>query len=261
MADGPEPNMAKYASLLGIPRELRQQIYGYVMHFDLKYDVMQFRFRHIHPLAWSWRDNRYVRERLCLGWVNLRLTCRLFNFELAATMDSAYVLNDEANRTYTLDITASEHPSMGEAMIMLTTWRKIPCCPSNASTLAITIYINVPQIPAAWTTGELELYARPLVRQLCNTVGNYMTHGPLLGRHARLQGRMGLKKLELNYFLCEPPGGINSMPTNQSLDWRWSGVVDQVFEFMKSHFVRTGRLAIVRSWTPAGTRIATAEEE
>ena len=106
------------ASLASLPRELRNEIFGYLFQTDLNCTLID-----------KWSDSFTPKSEfqafphhnkgvnLHLPWVSIMQTCRLF----AAEIREQQRITDEANHTYVMDITACAKGRLQGP----TTWRKI----------------------------------------------------------------------------------------------------------------------------------------
>ena len=110
------------ASLLGLPEELRLQIYQHVFALNLAYPVLQFwqRFPKLNPDA-----------RLVVPWINLMLSCKTLAIELRSFMSEKTFLNDDNNTTWFLELEAR----IGGRQLGRTTWQRLPCPPEKVRIL------------------------------------------------------------------------------------------------------------------------------
>ncbi|KAI8946139.1 hypothetical protein F4801DRAFT_583680 [Xylaria longipes] len=196
--------MGREASFLGIPREIRQYIYNYVIRFELNYEVVK-----LYKDGWcnggfSTVMCRHPVEALTVPWVNLLLTCKSVNAELGAYMSSNLTLNNEDLRTYTMDIHGSSNGSLRSS-----TWQKIPCSPSNVNTALVNIHIKYnPQdwCVRTWGCGG----PLPILRQLYQTLNLLLHNGPILSRASPLQHPLKFKNLDVNFTVTSDgiPGAL-----------------------------------------------------
>ncbi|KAI0471370.1 hypothetical protein F4859DRAFT_485438 [Xylaria cf. heliscus] len=185
----------KAASFLGIPRETRQYIYDYVIHLDLNYEVVKLYKDGWGDGGFSTVMYKHPVETLTVPWLNLLLTCKSVNSELGAYMNSPFVLGDEDNRTYTMDIFASSR-----GVLRSSTWQRIPCSPSSANSVSVNIQIEYPKHDKpyrrvrTWGCGG----PMPILRQLYQTLNLLLHNGPILSRASPLQHPLKLKNLDIN---------------------------------------------------------------
>ncbi|USW51943.1 hypothetical protein Slin15195_G052620 [Septoria linicola] len=120
------------ASLHGLPRELRLQIYQHVFALNLDCTILEA-WKDEHTLAHGFRSVPELNPdaRLVVPWVNLMLTCKDFAIELRSYMDEKAFLESEQNTTWSLDLEAKR----GGMTLGYTTWRRIPCHPKDLRVL------------------------------------------------------------------------------------------------------------------------------
>lgn len=120
------------ASLPGLPRELRLQIYQHVFALDLDCTILEA-WKDEHTQAHGFRSVPELNPnaRLVVPWVNLMLTCKDFAIELQSCMSEKAFLKSEQKRTWSLDLEAKR----GGMTLGHTTWRHIPCHPKQLRVL------------------------------------------------------------------------------------------------------------------------------
>lgn len=112
------------ASLLGLPRELRDQIYHAVLTSEL--DISLTKSGGLFDCA---TFARAQPGALDLPWLNLRLVCRTTNADVISYLDNnkdVQTADAENLRTYAMDLNFSA----GD--LKTVTWRRIPCEPGQA---------------------------------------------------------------------------------------------------------------------------------
>lgn len=175
------------ASMLGLPRELRLQIYEEVFALDLDHTVLN-----------EWKDTHSAEkgfvsipsltgQRLQIPWLNMMLTCRSIAYEIRARMLESSFLDDPKNRTYILDLEATK----GGITLGATTWRRLPCAPSQCHILQV--YYNASRGFQAWGDGGPHGITSGLYQNL-----NHLVHcGPRLDSRYLLPKPMHIKELRI----------------------------------------------------------------
>ncbi|KAI0400728.1 hypothetical protein F4802DRAFT_583782 [Xylaria palmicola] len=127
--------MSGQASLLRLPRELRQQIYDYLLDFNQDHEMVVYYNDEDseQPIMTVYRD---PLNRAKIPWVSLLLTCRLVYMELSAYMESNIILGNESNRTYTIKLLGS-----GFGWLLYSELVRIPCSPSNVEVVRVNIFL------------------------------------------------------------------------------------------------------------------------
>ncbi|KAH9906233.1 hypothetical protein F4778DRAFT_637611 [Xylariomycetidae sp. FL2044] len=189
--------MEKQASLLGIPREVRQCIYAYTIHQDLDCEVVK-----VYKDCWRNRSfaTRILHDpdfKFSVPWVNLLLTCTVVRAELHDYMNSPSIHDAEESCAYVMDITAMP------AGLGTTTWRHIPCRPSQATKLVVNMHFHEERIePETDRWHGVDFWGcggpRGIVRQLYQTLNLLLHYGPALWRQTLLHHPMRLKTMILN---------------------------------------------------------------
>ncbi|KAK6420691.1 hypothetical protein LTR95_016918 [Oleoguttula sp. CCFEE 5521] len=126
------------ATLLGLPQELRDNIYAHLLRTDVDYKVAK---------EYDWRYGRHsfhakperpegpLREYV-VPWTSLALVCRSVNDELSNVLGSIADHSKSGCNDLTrwkLDV---ELPGRGVGAV---TWRMLPCAPRNVRDLDVTI--------------------------------------------------------------------------------------------------------------------------
>ena len=166
------------ASLLGLPRELRDQIYGHVLMTKLK-------------ITFSKSGGMFERAtftlsepgRFSLPWVNLSLACKTCHHDLQDYVeDNKKRRSGPADdlRTYVMDITFNQ----GDLEVI--TWRHLPCTPAQAK--IIIVNAKAPEQTSFGGDGGPGQPAYSLWYLLNNTLhyGPRMQH-PALPEHMHVQ--------------------------------------------------------------------------
>ncbi|KAI0448770.1 hypothetical protein F5B21DRAFT_496492 [Xylaria acuta] len=147
---------------------------------------------------------RHPVETLTVPWVNLLLTCKSVNTELAAYMSSPLILGDESLRTYTMDIYGTN-----DGVLRSSTWHGIPCAPSNADAVLVNIHIEY-----GWCYWRVRTWGNggpmPILRQLYQTLNLMLHNGPILSRASPLEHPLKLKNL--NVHVTAVSGSIPDPP-------------------------------------------------
>ncbi|CAK4030206.1 Hypothetical predicted protein [Lecanosticta acicola] len=179
--------MPREASLLGLPRELRLQIYEEVFALDLEHAILD-----------QWTDTHSAEkgfvsvpdltsETLCIPWLCLKLTCRTIAFEIRARMRQNSFLEDAEKRTYTLDLEATRR---GVAL-GTTTWRRLPCAPQQTEYLHA--FYNASRGFQAWGDGG----PHGITSGLYQTLNHFVHCGPRLDSRYLLPKPLHLKELRI----------------------------------------------------------------
>ncbi|KAI0096606.1 hypothetical protein GGR51DRAFT_568289 [Nemania sp. FL0031] len=253
MSTGPA-DPTESPSLLGIPRRVRQLIYPYVLHLDLDWRPTRFLTGHIYPSNWDRPGNFVPRERCPCPWLNLRLTCRKLNNEVAAYMGRFSVRAEEENRTYRLDMSTGDYNGVFWGVLKHPTWRQIPCHPSVATTLVVTTYIEYERVYDPISDTQAKQYSLMIVRQFCLAMENIHFKGPFLIHRSPMPERAGFLKLEINHVFYRHTSGatLNGVGPRSltQLDKRWQLIIERIYERVVQYTLQTGRFHIIRSMTP-----------
>ncbi|KAI1159160.1 hypothetical protein F5B18DRAFT_40785 [Nemania serpens] len=197
--------MGGRASFLGVPPEIRHNIYGHVICIDLDHKVIT-----LYKDGWARTGGfstimHHRPEALFLPWVNLLLACRQVNAELSAYMNSGSVLENEDNRTYSMDIIG-----LSRGVLQAATWRRIPCHPSKVDTFSVQLRIENKKSQATrlriWGNGG----PLPVVRQLYQTLNLVLHNGPVLCRASPLSHPLKLKRMVMRVTAAKASGAEDS---------------------------------------------------
>ncbi|KAK5739158.1 hypothetical protein LTR17_005459 [Elasticomyces elasticus] len=177
------------ASFLGIPRELRLQIYAELQEQDLEYKVLD---------RWSERSAydpysvpfRNEESRLLIPWLSLLFSCRA----VAAEMRS--LIRDQAQRddkhvTYVMDADLGpDGDDMGHVI-----WQRIPCAPIDAKALVVNCYVD----PRKWFAGDGGFPS--VVSSMYQTLNLFLHCGPGLNPDKPLRdGHLRLRELVIHMY-------------------------------------------------------------
>ncbi|KAK4623966.1 hypothetical protein CLAFUW4_06209 [Fulvia fulva] len=176
------------ASLLGLPRELRLQIYQHVFDIDLHHKVLlQWRDTHTAEHGFKSVPDLNHGDKLTIPWLQLMLTCRTAAVELRALMQESSFLEQHNNGTYTLDLEATR----GGMTLGPTTWRHIPCAPSQVQCLEA--YYNASRGFQAWGVGG----PHGITSGLYQTLNHFVHCGPRFDSERMLPKPSHLKELRV----------------------------------------------------------------
>ena len=120
------------ASLLGIPPELRLQIYDSLFDEDVDYNVIKRWTGSFQEGSFSTSPMRNPEARLMLPWLSAMLSCRTIAHEMQSLMRD----HKEGDSKYTTYVMAAELGNGGDD-VRDVTWRRLPCAPSDAEVLII----------------------------------------------------------------------------------------------------------------------------
>ncbi|KAI0436255.1 hypothetical protein F4803DRAFT_557204 [Xylaria telfairii] len=199
--------MARKASFLGIPRELRQMIYHYVLRFDLNYKIVERYGNELKRNFCYTRMYRHHDNTPTVPWVNLLLTCKYINIEVDAYM-SLHI--NEDTHTYTIDIDASYR-----GFLRSSTLRNIPCSPSTVNTVLANILIDFDPRPECFEIARHSGFTT-IVRQLYQTLNLLLHNGPILSRDFPLRQPLKLKNLDIYTIVTSD---YHSMFRYDGLEW------------------------------------------
>ncbi|KAI0205878.1 hypothetical protein F4808DRAFT_408153 [Astrocystis sublimbata] len=213
----------KEASLLGISRELRQQIYGYVMRLSLDYEIAKYADGACDA---GFRTCIYRnRDSMTISWVSLLLSCKYINTELSAYMSSPSILGNEDLHTYQLDIRGTSRGTL-----MSSQWQRISCPPSKARRVLVNYYVGINQLDRRihiWGSGG----PMPILRQLYQTLNLLLQNGPILSRSTALQHPLNLESLHFIVIpdkICDE-GGIESFLKDLGKCGFLRGYIDRIY--------------------------------
>nr|POE47048.1 hypothetical protein CFP56_00380 [Quercus suber] len=186
------------ASFLGLPTELRLQIYSYLRCAPMNATVMEG-FRD------GWEDHAFqttpIRAdttRINIPWLNLMLTSRAIAAEMKADAVSgraaATAVTTSKAQTYSLSISARWN-------LDAITWTRIPCPPEDVRVLDVTFH--APCDLRFWGDGG----PRGIVRSLYQTLNLFLHCGPMLQKGHPLKKHISLKELilrmDVSHHCCQ----------------------------------------------------------
>ncbi|KAK6432936.1 hypothetical protein LTR95_010891 [Oleoguttula sp. CCFEE 5521] len=173
------------ATLLGLPRELRDNIYAHVLKTDVDYKVAKDWHQRYGSQRYYDRSERLdgpLREHV-VPWTSLALVCKPVNDELSnymhGTVDHGESRSNDLT-TWKLDV---ELPRRGIGAV---TWRRLPCAPHDVSVLDVTI--NAAEDIRFWGDGG-PTETVPCLYQLLNAIlhcGSHLRWTHPLPQHLRL---------------------------------------------------------------------------
>lgn len=185
------PTTTKRASLLGLPQELRLQIYDYVFSDALACPPSkQFRSKYIslkgeqHYHCTCGHD--HSKDYFEVPWLNLLVTCSTIATEIQAAMQEDTFVKAFDSRALIANLYVASNGTELDSFI----WRQILCAPHEAEELVVHVVAFGPKIElfrGRWDTSLLASVYQTL---------NYLCHcGPLMNPKYPLIERMRLKKL------------------------------------------------------------------
>jgi len=186
-----------HPSLLGLPRELRLLIYGYIRRLDVNWLVLES-FHDEHD-GDGYKATPVRSDPLpCIPWLALTSTCRTIAHELGSSLwppkpehvsAGAHKQAPDltASRTYALDVELIGSEQVGQVG-----WQKIPCAPADARTLHVTIHCDAADTEGClWGCGG----PMPVVRSLYQLLNLFLHCGPRLDATLVLQKPVCLLEL------------------------------------------------------------------
>lgn len=181
------------ATLMGIPQELRNEIFSFLFHADIGYEMVS-----------DWRTLKFRRDRepnkfrtiifpvrrqpatMHIPWLALMQTNRALFQQVQTFRQSRTYKQDDANQTWTMELQSSE---LGLG-ISGTTWRSIPCPPSEARRLRIHFkYISFREASDGGPTSQ--------VSQLVQVLNHVIHCGPFMNSARLLSDPMHLLSVDL----------------------------------------------------------------
>ena len=125
------------ASLLGLPPEIRLQIYDYVLALDCHHlPSRHFRKHFTHKASPPRHRLLHPHPHPEIPWLHLLSTSRLLRRELGALLGSAALCADASLHTYRLHL----RPSPCGARLAAATWTQLPCPPEHAHHLVLDLH-------------------------------------------------------------------------------------------------------------------------
>ncbi|KAJ6488007.1 hypothetical protein C8R45DRAFT_263133 [Mycena sanguinolenta] len=166
--------------LLGLPTELRLQIYHGVVHLPLDCKVPR-RIRNQQPAQ--------AARALPIPWLSLMLVCKTITEELRhlkASEDTTYELD--------IDLDNSAYGSIAKTV----SWRRIPCPPSSVRTLQANLALHFGT--RFWGNGG----PMPILSQVYQVLNCFIHDGPLLVRGTPLVEHIHLSTLIVQVSMKDP---------------------------------------------------------
>ncbi|KAF2772995.1 hypothetical protein EJ03DRAFT_348047 [Teratosphaeria nubilosa] len=195
------------ASLLGIPTELRFQIYDHLLSTDINWTVLKgykdaYTKQGFHATPIPGDDENPL---LSLPWLHLLQTCKSLSCELQSYIRREGTKANAAASTYTVDIQCLARGDLGAI-----TWRTIPCPPTHAKTLVATCNFDRAQAQFQGDGGPL-----PIKRHLYQTLNRFLHLGPRLNNRAPLPRHLCLQRLEVHVLVRGEPAPAPATPEDQ----------------------------------------------
>ncbi|KAJ6487941.1 hypothetical protein C8R45DRAFT_1213922 [Mycena sanguinolenta] len=164
---------------LGLPTELRLQIYDGVVHLPLEVP------RRIHK-----QPPGQAAPPLPIPWLSLMLVCKTMAEELR------HHLYTSGNTTYELEINnlQGKHRSIAGEV----TWQRIPCPPSSVRTLQATLVLHF--VTMFWGCGG----PNAILSQLYQVLNRFIHNGPLIVRGNPLPKHIHLSTLIVQICVTDP---------------------------------------------------------
>ncbi|KAK5706119.1 hypothetical protein LTR97_001105 [Elasticomyces elasticus] len=182
------------ASFLGIPRELRLQIYEELQEQNLECKVLK-KWRGGHDSRGFYATPiRDPEARLIIPWLSLLLSCRAIAAEMQSWIrNQAQAQGDDKHSTYIMetDLGGQESQDMGNVI-----WQRIPCAPTSAKVLLVHCYTDTRN--SFWGDGG----PLNIVRSMYQTLNLFLHCGPRLNPEKPLQdGHLHLRELVIHMHL------------------------------------------------------------
>ncbi|KAK4891727.1 hypothetical protein LTR27_009735 [Elasticomyces elasticus] len=180
------------ASFLGIPRELRLQIYEKLQEKDLEYKVLDKWSGGFDTRGFFATPIRNAEARLVCPWLSLLLSCRAIAAEMQSLIRNQ-AQGDDKHSTYVMetDIGGQESQDMGNVI-----WQRMPCAPTSAKVLLVHCYTDTRN--NFWGDGG----PLNLVRSMYQTLNLFLHCGPRLNPEKPLQdGHLHLRELVIHMHL------------------------------------------------------------
>ncbi|KAK1067176.1 hypothetical protein LTR33_011410 [Friedmanniomyces endolithicus] len=177
------------ASLLGIPTELRLQIYDSLMDEDVNYAVIK-RWTGGHGRdGFFTTATRNPEASLNLPWLSAMLSCPTIAYEMRSLMRN----RKEGDSKYTTYVMSAELGN-GGGDVRDVTWQRLPCAPSDAEVLIIECGAESDDFEP-WGDGG----PRNIVRSMYQTLNLFLHCGPRLDpTNPLLLGHVHLRELVVN---------------------------------------------------------------
>ncbi|KAK3726134.1 hypothetical protein LTR37_000282 [Vermiconidia calcicola] len=210
----------KQASLLGLPVELRHNIYDHIFNLELQCKVLDGYSKGGDYSRYS--AIRSQGAKLQLPWLNLMFTCNSIAKELCSYMTLTIFTEDKTNHTYELTLEVRQN------RIASVTWNKIPCQPSYAS----TIVANIGAI------GPYDDGPRPIMAELHQTLNLLLHCGPLLDTKRPLRESMLVAMLLVNVQLADE--------RSDDIDFHMAMIIDEWARHLAAAGVLSGYVGCIQ---------------
>ncbi|KAM3416708.1 hypothetical protein BST61_g8299 [Cercospora zeina] len=177
------------ASLLGLPRELRLEIYQHIFALDLRCTILNG-WRDTHTQEHGFRSVPEVNSdaEFIVPWLSMMLTCKVLASEMQSVMKEKAFLHNAETTTWSLDLEAKR----GGMALGNTTWQCIPCPPNRVSILQASY--NTKRGFQSWGDGGPHGITSGLYQTL-----NFILHcGPRFNPKYRLPSSMHLEELRIS---------------------------------------------------------------
>ena len=181
----------KAASFLGLPAELRLEIYERVLQLDVAYSVLNGTSEDWCAYTPYGRTLREAHARLQLPWQALMLVCKHVRLELRHLMQAPGPISTEARFTYDAELKMSTNCYDLERLA----WRKIPCPP--ARTTKVVAYLNVRDVKEIRFGGDGGV--TPILQALYQSLNHLLHCGSTLSTTRPLKDPMRIKELVVVY--------------------------------------------------------------
>ncbi|CAK1364698.1 unnamed protein product [Cercospora beticola] len=177
------------ASLLGLPRELRLEIYRHVFALDLQCTILNG-WRDTHTQEHGFRSVPEVDRDadLIVPWLSIMLTCKDLACEMQSVMKEKSFSENPQTTTWSLELEGKR----GGMALGHTTWQRIPCPPNQVRILQASY--NTKGGFQSWGDGGPHGITSGLYQTL-----NFILHcGPRFDPGYRLPARMHLEELRIS---------------------------------------------------------------
>ncbi|KAF7344624.1 hypothetical protein MSAN_01944700 [Mycena sanguinolenta] len=171
--------------LLGLPTELRLQIYDGVVHLPIDCEVAR------RPSSQQ-PGPAQPAPVLSIPWLSLALVCKTITEELRD------YLHTSGNTTYELEIDNTDPKQKQRSIPKTVTWRRIPCPPSSVRTLKANLVLHFGT--RFWGCGG----PMPILSQLYQVLNHFIHNGPFLARQSPLVNRIHLSTLIVQLCVKNP---------------------------------------------------------
>ncbi|KAK4554694.1 hypothetical protein LTR86_008196 [Recurvomyces mirabilis] len=174
-------------TLLGIPRELRLEIFDHLRHQDYNHTLVNF-----SQQSWS-EDNGKAQPptNLSISWNSLLRTCRMLHAEVINHVTTESTNLQSGHHTAELELVC------GTRRLHRVILRRLPCPPSQIR--EVRVHMNARGIRGISALGDGGFC--PIVKQMFHTLRRLLQDGPLLNDNRPLAMRMPVRDLIVEYDL------------------------------------------------------------